>query len=237
MLIERVEGYAPLVGRWEAEQHGIEIEKALFRNRKELMSKGAINISYLRSLLWITLFMAVTVGVTNIVELIFVDFIHGNPHRTKENVIFMMFVFTPLFGVITMIGSILVFGVPQFFQAALIGVLGQRFDSRARFVTFLALPLTAVLTWYCYDYLTPTDFNLGINVGPEWTPYQHGLSVSRYIKTLAIQAPITLFSFLYFDADFRGYSKKPILLIPLAVAIVIGTIRGYMMAQSQFHFL
>jgi hypothetical protein len=195
------------------------------------MNKRAIGVSYAHSLLWVTLFMVVTVGVTNIVDLIFVDFIHGNPHRTQGNAIFMMAVYTPIFGIITTIGSILVFTVPQFFQAALISIFGQRFGGQARFVTFLALPLTAVLTWYCYDYLTPTDFSLGINVGPDWTPYEHGLSLSRYMKTLAIQAPITLFSFLYFDADFRGYSKKPIRVIPLAIAIVIGLIWGYMLAQ------
>jgi hypothetical protein len=71
-----------------------------------------------------------------------------------------------------------------------------------------ALPVTAVLTWYCYDYLTP-DFNLGINADPDWTPYQHGISIAHYQGALLFQAPVTLFSFLYLDAGFRGASSGP----------------------------
>jgi hypothetical protein len=201
------------------------------------VNKSAVTISYAQSLIWVGLLVAIAVGVTTIVELVFVDFVHGNPHRTLGNVIVMMVVETPLIGVIALIGVFLVFTLPQFFQVAVISVLNQMFGSRARFAVFLALPLTAVLTWYCYDYLTPTDFNLGINVGPDWSPYQHGLSISRYMRTLAIQAPVTLFSFLYFDAGFRGGSKKPLLMAVLALAVVVGGILGHENAQQQFQFL
>jgi hypothetical protein len=198
------------------------------------VNKSAVTISYAQSLIWVGLLVAIAVGVTTIVELVFVDFVHGNPHRTLGNVIVMMVVETPLIGVIALIGVFLVFTLPQFFQVAVISVLNQMFGSRARFAVFLALPLTAVLTWYCYDYLTPTDFNLGINVGPDWSPYQHGLSISRYMRTLAIQAPVTLFSF---DAGFRGGSKKPLLMAVLALAVVVGGILGHENAQQQFQFL
>jgi heme/copper-type cytochrome/quinol oxidase subunit 4 len=201
------------------------------------MGKASVSISYAQSLVWVALFMALACGVMNIVELVFVDFIHGNPNRTQENAKEMMVLFTPLFSITGMIGAILVFTLPQFFQAELIRILDPLFGGRARFAVLAALPLTAVLTWYCYDYLTPTDLNLGINTGADWTPYQHGLSIPRYMRTLAVQAPVTLFSFLYFDASFRGRSRKPVLVAALAATIVIGAIWGYTMARDQFQFL
>ncbi len=201
------------------------------------MSKSAIGASYAHSFLWVVLFMAVTVGVSSIAHLVFFDVIHGNPHRTEENVISMMLVQTPILGVIAAIGSILVFTLPQVFQAVLVAVLHRTFRGRARFAVLLALPLTAVLTWYCYDYLTPSDFNLGINAGPDWTPYQHGISISRYMGALAFQAPITLFTFLFIDAGFRGASKWLILVAALVIAIVVGSMYGYVTAQGQIELL
>jgi hypothetical protein len=193
------------------------------------MGKAAVSISYVQSLLWVALFTALACGVMNIAELWFIDFVHGNPHRTQENAKEMMLGHTPIFGFAGLIGAFLVFTLPQFFQAELIRILDHIFGNRARFAALAALPLTAVLTWYCYEYLTPT--------GTDWIPYEHGLSISRYIKTLAIQALVTLFSFLYFEAGFRGGSKKPVLAAALAIAIVVGAIWGYMKAQDQFQFL
>jgi hypothetical protein len=51
----------------------------------------------------------------------------------------------------------------------------------------LLVPLISILTWYCYEHLTPTDFNLGINEGEYWVPYKHGLSIKRYLATLVCQ--------------------------------------------------
>jgi hypothetical protein len=201
------------------------------------MSKSAVTVSYAQSLLWSALFVAITVGASSIVELVFVDFVHGNPNRSQGNAIFMMVVETPLISAIAIIGFFLVFTLPQLFQTAVINVLNQQFDDRARFAVFLALPLTAVLTWYCYDYLTPSDLNLGINVGPDWTPYQHGISRSRYMGALEFQAPVTLFGFLYLDADIRGVSKKTVIIATLAIAIAAGIIRGHFLAQHQYQFL
>jgi hypothetical protein len=67
--------------------------------------------------------------------------------------------------------------------------------------------------------------------------YEHGLSVSRYLTALAMQAPITFFSFLYLTAGSSGRSRKPILLVALALAVVIGAIRGYVRARAQYQFL
>jgi hypothetical protein len=197
------------------------------------MSKLAVHISFLQSLLWLALFMALMNAETNIVELLFIDFVHGNPHRTQENAIFMMKKHTPLFGAIAFVGTFLVFTVSQFFQAEVISVSDRRFGDRA-FGALLSLPVTTVLTWYCYDYLTPSNLCFAGNC---MEPYEHGLSLSRYMKTLAIQTPITLFSYLYFDVGLRDRSKMRIVLAGLTVALFVGVIRGYLMARSQFRFL
>jgi hypothetical protein len=201
------------------------------------MKKTTVGVSYVQSLLWIALFFAVAIGAMNVVQLVILDFIHGNPHRSQSNALFMMTVFTPLFGVIVAIGALLVFALPQIFQALLVGILKRAFGDRARFAVLLALPLTAVLTWYCFDYLTPADFNLGINEGPDWTPYRHGISMARYLTSLGFQAPVTLFGFLYFDAGLKGRARKPVIIAALAIAFVLGAISGFEAAQRQIQLL
>jgi hypothetical protein len=198
------------------------------------MSKFTIHVSYVQSLLWFALFVALIGAESNIVELLFIDFVHGNPHRSQENALYMMKVDTPVSGIIAFIGTFLVFTLPQFFQAGCIVALDRPFGDRARFAALFALPVTAVLTWYCYDYLTPSNLCFAGNC---MEPYEHGLSVSRYVMALAVQTPITLFSFLYFNARIRGGSKWPILLAALAVTLVAGGIRGYLKARGQFQFL
>jgi hypothetical protein len=86
--------------------------------------------------------------------------------------------------------------------------LVRRFDRRGLFGVLLALPLTAGLVWYSFDYLTPTDLNLGINTSPDWTPHQHGLTLQRDLATLAFQTPIALFNLWYWDTTMRVRSKK-----------------------------
>ena len=191
------------------------------------MSRTAINISYTQSLLWIALLIAIIFGVANIVELLFIDFIHGNPHRSQANALFMMKAQTPIFSAIAALGALLVLTLPQIFQAQLIGDLIRRFGERARFAVWPALPLTAVLTWYCYDYLTPTiaDF------------YEHGISLVRYLMTVGYQAPVTLFAFLYFNAGFHGRSRMPVVLVSLAIAMATGVVWGYLQARQQYRFL
>jgi hypothetical protein len=190
--------------------------------------------SYMQSFLWITLLIVIIQAVRFNVEIVFVDFIHGNPHRPQSNALFMMEIYTPIFAILSVIGCFLVLALPQCLQAALIQTLQPTYGCKARFVVFLALPVTAVLTWYCYDYLTPSNVCFA---GCYLLLYEHGISVSRYAAALAVQAPITLFSFLYFDAGLRGASRRPVVIAALALAVAIGGILGYFSAQAQYQFL
>jgi hypothetical protein len=197
------------------------------------MSRGAVNIAYTQSLFWIALLTAFVVCLSFDFHLVFFDLIHGNPNRPLDNVLLMMTVQAALFGFITVIGALLVFTVPQIFQAVLVNLCNRIWGSRGRFAALVALPFTAILTWYCYDYLTPSDFNLGINEGADWTPYQHGISTSRYLGALSFQTPATLFSFTYFEARYRGRSARLLLLAVLTIAVAVSVVCGYKMTRDQ----
>jgi hypothetical protein len=196
-----------------------------------------INAAYAQSFCWVSLLVAFAVQVAIVVELVFVDFIHGNPHRPKTNALLMMATFPAILGIVAIIGTFLTFTLPQCFQAILSHLFERQVGRRGQFGVLLALPLTAALAWYCYDYLTPTDVNLGINTDADWIPYQHGLTVKRYLVMLMIQTPITLFSLAYRDAAMRGDSKRPALLLALLLAVIIGVVVGYEMARNQYQFL
>jgi hypothetical protein len=191
------------------------------------VNKPTVGISYLQSLLWVALIIAVMLGASINVELVFFDFIHGNPHRTQSDAFAIMETFPPLFAVIAAIGTLLVFGPSQVFQARLVGILERKLVGRARFAVLLALPVTAVLTWYCYDYLTWT-----ITDG-----YKHGISLVRYLRSMGYQAPVTLFGLLYFDAGSKGRARWPIVIAALAIATIVGVIWGYETAQQQIQLL
>jgi len=104
--------------------------------------------AYAQSLAWVTLLIAVIVGITTIVSIVGVDFVHGNPHRTKVNALLMAVLFPPLFGFVSIMGSFLTFAVPQCFQALVSDVLVRLLGRRGQFGILLASPLTAALAWY-----------------------------------------------------------------------------------------
>jgi hypothetical protein len=201
------------------------------------MSDRAIGASYANSFLWIVLFTALTAGGMVIAHLVFFDIVHGNPHRTQDDVIAMIVLQAPIVGVVAAIASILVFALPQAFQVALVVASHRVLGSRTGFAVFPALPFTAILTWYCYDYLTPSDFGLGVNFAPDWTPYKHGISIARYAGALEFQTPVTLFSFLYFVVGVRGASRRPFLGAALVLTIAIAVVWGYVAAQRQIELL
>jgi hypothetical protein len=150
---------------------------------------------------------------------------------------FMIGLYPLIFAVIAVIGSFLVFTLPQLFQAAVAAVLVSLFGRGARVGVLLALPLTVILAWYNYDYLTPTDLNLGINVGADWMPYQHGLTKQRYPTMFTIQAPTSLFSVLHCHASIHSSPKKTMIGAALRLAVLVGVIFGYGLAVEQYQFL
>lgn len=197
------------------------------------MTNGAIFTCYARSFFWVLLFSAIAISVALDIELVFFDLVHGNSHRTFANVVFMMISYPPVMALIIVVFMLLVFGLPQLLQAVATGMLVRSFGDHARLCVLPMLPLTAVATWYCFDYLTPTDFNLGINVPPDWTLFEHGLSFSRYAKALMFQAAVTLFSFLYLEARLRHTSRAPLIVIAFLITIAGASTLGYFGARTS----
>ena len=195
------------------------------------MKRSGAFASYAQSFAWVVGLVAAVFAVGNITAVIGADFIHTNPYRPLSNSIDMIVVLSPIIMLIVGGASLITFFVPQCLEALWAGQLTQRLGDRARFLVLLAVPLTAVLTWYCYDYFLP-EISLGIYDGPDWVPYQHGLTPSRYAKALAVQTPLSLFNILYFDSVGRSRYRKIVLLIALAAVVVVGAAQGWPSASE-----
>jgi hypothetical protein len=139
-----------------------------------------------------------------------------------------------IFGSAAIVASFLVLTVPQGFQSLVSDALVCCFGRRGQFGVLLALPITAILTWYCYDYLTPTMPPLAIGSGPDWAPFQHGITLQRYLGALIFQTPVTLFSVCYCGAAIRQISKESVVLTGFIFAVVVGVVLGSLTAVSVF---
>ena len=200
-------------------------------------NKGGVKARYALCLLWLSLIFAIISIFSNITELVFVDFVHGNPHRPKSNAVEMMWWFSIIFGIVSIIGCFLVFSLPQMIQAVLHSAARQFPRPFYYIFILISIPLLSVLTWYCWEYLTPTDFNLGINEGPDWKPYQHGITIQRYLSALAFQTPVSLYSIIYCEPDLIKMSRKTVLAAGLVLAVPIGIWCGHRLAMEQYGFL
>jgi hypothetical protein len=192
--------------------------------------------SYFRSLAWLAILAAVGIGVSNVAGLWLIDFVHGNPHRTRENAVEMMIWFTPLFGLLAVILTVLGFTLAQCFQALVAGSLLRRFGNQAHAAVLLTLPITGLLTWCSWNYIIPLN-HLGLDEGPDWTPYPHELTTAGYLGALAFQAPATVFSVAYAVTEGGQPPRKAVILLALAAAVAGGAVFGYHMAKGQFQFL
>jgi hypothetical protein len=191
------------------------------------LSKNSAAISYGQSLLWIALFMAIASVVLVLVEFVFFELRYGSPGPTFNDLVPALAVFLPVAAIFAVIAVLQILTLPQLFQASAISLLKRSFGDRARYAVLLLLPLTAAITWWCYDYLIPPNLNPSTTLGPDWLPPSKGILISHYQAAFLFQALVTSFSFLYFELEFRGWSRKPLLLIALAIVVAIGAGWGY----------
>jgi glucan phosphoethanolaminetransferase (alkaline phosphatase superfamily) len=161
-----------------------------------------------------------------------VDYLHFNPHRTQSDAASIPFIFIVIFSIIALFGVALTFICSQILQAFLAKRLVRKYGVRGLYGVILSIPLLAVVSWYCYDYLTPSDFNLGMNLGRDWTPYQHGLTMSRYTVMLGFQSFVTLLCLARLVTDRNRPSIKiSLILVFLIIASIIGFVYGFMTAH------
>lgn len=131
------------------------------------MSANDIGPSYAKALVWCALFYGLVSGVAGIVELIIVDFIHINPHRMREATLMTMALSTPMIFLIVFLGIFIIFGLPQILQAKTVRAIMVRFGDQYENSIIMILPITAVVTWYCYEYLAPTNCNFGFTLASD----------------------------------------------------------------------
>jgi len=194
------------------------------------VSLRSVPLSFIKSLTWVAVIISCSSIFWIVTNLIKVDFVHINPNRPQDNAILMMFLYPPTLLVIAFIGVALVFTVSQLVQTFLASVLLRRYGSSGLIGVVLCLPLVSILTWYCFDYLTPTDFNLGINAGAEWVPYQHGLTIQRYLLTLLAQSCVTAFSLVRLALEIQDRNKVNtyVLMVAIIFAASCGSVSSYM---------
>jgi hypothetical protein len=196
-----------------------------------LTKNEELHVAWAQSFGWIVLLIA---GVVEIAVLTI--FIHGTPHGSDAHAVPAMVLISLILEVAAVIGAFLTYALPQVFQALISDILVRLLGRPGQFGILAALPVTAILSWYCWDYLVPS-FQLGINEGADWAPYRHGLTLTRYLTMLAVQTPVTLFSLAYCDAAIRQGSRKPAVRLALALAIVAGVVFGVWRVMGQHQVL
>jgi hypothetical protein len=193
--------------------------------------RPGLKTSYALSLWWIALSLVAAVTSAIFTNIIFSDFVHGNPNRTTADSILTVVTMSPIMGLLGIIGCFLVFSLPQAAQAA-VHMLARRLSRPfAQLFVLSSIPLLAAMTWYCWEYLTPSDFAGGDD--PDWKPYQHGITTQRYLAALAYQVPISIFSIVCFEPDLLGTTRKTIRLVVIGCAVLAGAWYGHAMAVAD----
>lgn len=194
------------------------------------LSVDKILSSYIKSLFWVAVIITFAMFFLDVANILKVDFLNVNPNRSQLHAASLPFSSVFIFFIIDLIGIFIVFSLSQIAQALIGSISIQQFKKLSLYVIAATVPFTTVLSWYCYDYLTPTDFNLGINVGAEWTPYQHGLTPQRYLVMFCLQSCVTIFSTvrLKFEIADKNLAKRNFLFIVIGIFSTIGWIIGFL---------
>ena len=193
--------------------------------------RPGLKTSYALSFCWIALSFAVA-AVSALSMNVLSDFVHGGPNRSIALQLPMTFLLAVIMSLVAMIGCVLVFSLPQIMQAA-VHMLARRIAKPISHLLVLSfIPILAVLTWYCWEYLTPTDFLGGDD--PDWKPYQHGITTQRYLAALAYQVPISIFAIVCFEPDLLGTTRKTIRLVVIGCAVLAGAWFGHAMAVADY---
>lgn len=187
--------------------------------------------SFLRSFIWVMCLTALIMWASMAVSVIFIDFLHGAPRWTHSNAIAMVLEVGPLFAFLVLVHALLAFGPPQLFQAGLSNITTRFFDRKTSAVIVIAaLPITAVITWYSFDYLVWPDSGDGDS-------YQHGMTTTRYLYSLGAQLPVTLFNVAYVNTASHRRLRVRLIVFALAAVAIAGVVMGHRDAVNQYKFL
>jgi len=147
-----------------------------------------------RAFAWLILMIGTLLVTMTGVQGVLVHFFLGNPNKIQQQALLLAISLTFDFLIATL-GLFLVAGASQTVVAVVATLLARHFGRRTQARALLTIPAVAILTWYCFDYLTPS--NMVLIPGPDFVPYQHGLTLSRYAKITAFQTVATTFTVIY----------------------------------------
>jgi hypothetical protein len=199
------------------------------------LSIGKILSSQFKSLLWLSIIITSLMFFLMVAHTIKIDFLSINPHRSQGHAMTLPFIFGPVFLLMVLIVIYMTFSISQMAQAIILHTSIQELWKHEFYIVAATTPLMAILSWYCYDYLTPSDFNFGINDGADWVPYQHGLTIERYLVMFALQSCVTLFSIMCLKFEISGHqlAKKKLLLAAIVFTSIVGVAAGISKTQPN----
>ena len=189
--------------------------------------------------IFISLLFALSASTKYITELVIVDFVNINNSRTLSLTFETALVSVPFFSIIYVICTFIVFSIPLFLQNMLLNFIKTKINTNNIYIIIATTPLISIITWYCYDYLTPTDVNLGFNVGQEYKVFEHGITPIRYLEALTYQTTVSIYCLFIMRLKNEKYYnlKRYTKLILIFISIVIGLIMGHRMAEEQYRYL
>ena len=156
------------------------------QQRVEPGTKPSVMGDHARSFAWLMLMTGIFLATLAVIQDILVHFFLGNPAKVQQQASMLAILLTLDFLIATL-GLFLVAGASQSVVAAIASLLARRYGRRTQALALLAVPAVAVLTWYCFDYLTPS--NMALIPGLDYVPYEHGLTPPRYGKITARRSP------------------------------------------------
>ena len=185
-------------------------------------TNGKIISSYFKSLFWVSVILAISVFFILVVKVIQIDFLNINPHRTQLHALLLPFAMGGALSIVILVGIYIVFSFSQITQAIITKISIEKFENRSLYLVLATIPLATILSWYCFDYLTPTG-GLDINDDADTVPFEHGLTIKRYLIMLCIQACLTIFSFtrLKLEINNNKVAKKRLLIAMICITSVI----------------
>jgi hypothetical protein len=191
-------------------------------DRNALKSAGVAALSLVSACVFLITVIALNT------HLVLFDFIHGNPHRTLDNVIATMIVMTPIMGALVTLVATVCFLTPVAAQTFVAWLLLPRCGRSAYLWTILSVPLTALLIGPIFYWLTDrfTD-----------QPPVSLFTTEDYPKFLAGQILVAAVTLAYCDAATRQASKKRVILVALLGALALGMAQGYRMTEEQIDLL
>jgi hypothetical protein len=184
-------------------------------------------------MLWLALIVTVYGVTTMAADVVVVDLLNVNPNRTLLHAISLPVIFSPIVFVTSLIVLLVAFSASLLIQGILMVILVRKLNWSAFYYVMLTVPLLAVLSWHCYDYLLPSDLNLGINEGEDWVSYQHGMSGNRYLKSTLAQFGVSALVIIQLVLRLKRMTiiSKYLNSILCGSAFIAGAVSGILMAQ------